>query len=267
MIKGLNHITIAVKDLDRSFSFYQNVLGMTLLMKQDRGAYFLAGDIWFCLDVDPTTRPQALPEYTHVAFSVSQEDFPKISEKIRAAKAQIWKENKSEGDSLYFLDPDGHKFEIHVGDWRSRVQSAKEKPWHPSLQFFEVPNSGVSLEVIPDIFAVTRLDPTEPIPDWAQRGSFVSISRTADELSIVCRQNDVPEGVKCERNWSALKVKGPLDFGLTGVLSSIVQPLALAGVSIFAISTFDTDYVLVKQENLQKAITTLEEASHNFKSV
>lgn len=136
MIKGLNHITISVRDLEQSFVFYKEVLGFKPLMKHSKGAYFLAGDLWFCLDLDSTTRKEALPEYTHFAFSVEQKDFAVISRKIKESGANLWKENVSEGDSLYFLDPNGHKLEIHVGDWKSRMQSTKENPWTNSLEFF-----------------------------------------------------------------------------------------------------------------------------------
>jgi len=123
----------------------------------------------------------------------------------------------------------------------------------------------LSLEVLPDLLAVARLEPKTPIPDWAMRSSFFSISKTTDELSIVCRLSDIPTGIKCEPHWRALKVKGPLDFGLTGVLASLTQPLLVAGVSIFAISTFDTDYVLVKQEYLDKAMIALEAVGHTVR--
>ena len=137
MIRGLNHITIAVKDLEKSFTFYKDLLGFKPLMKHSKGAYFLAGDLWFCLQLDPRTRAEALPEYTHVAFTVDQNDFSKLSKKLMSAGVTFWQDNVSEGDSVYFVDPDGHKLEIHVGDWRSRIQSAKAKPWNDSLEFFE----------------------------------------------------------------------------------------------------------------------------------
>ncbi len=122
----------------------------------------------------------------------------------------------------------------------------------------------LSLEVLPDLLAITRLKPTDSIPEWAQRSSFFSITKTSDELSIVCRQAEVHGKMKSERNWRAIKVNGPLDFGLTGILVSLAHPLAASGVSIFAISTFDTDYVLVKQENLERAMAALESAGHIF---
>lgn len=136
-VKGLNHITIAVKNLDKAFEFYRTVLEFKPLMKSSRSAYFLTGDLWFCLDLDSATRKEPLPEYTHFAFSVEQNDFKKVSQKILTSGCKTWKENKSEGDSIYFLDPDGHKLEIHVGNWKSRIESIKSNPWEKGIQFFE----------------------------------------------------------------------------------------------------------------------------------
>ncbi|SPE28283.1 conserved hypothetical protein [Candidatus Sulfopaludibacter sp. SbA3] len=108
--------------------------------------------------------------------------------------------------------------------------------------------------------AICRLAGGEPVP-WAC-GGFYSVTRAARELSIVCVEAGVPAGVRCDRPWRLLEVEGPLDFGLTGVLASLAAPLAEAGVSIFAISTFDTDYLLVKEESLQKAVEALQAAGH-----
>ncbi len=136
MISGVNHITFAVRDLERSISFYRDVLGFKLIQRHERGAYLLAGDLWICLDLDPTTRQGPLPEYTHVAFSVSAENFDGVSTRIREAGSSIWKQNRSEGASLYFLDPDGHKLEIHVGTWKDRLAHYRRKA-PPGMQFFE----------------------------------------------------------------------------------------------------------------------------------
>ena len=121
----------------------------------------------------------------------------------------------------------------------------------------------MTLETTPTIFSICRLDPDQPIPAWATQSSLYSISRSQDELSIVCPQSDVPSGVKCEKDWRSLKVKGPLDFALTGILASLASPLAKARISIFAISTFDTDYILVKQSDLEQAVATLTQAGHS----
>jgi uncharacterized protein len=120
----------------------------------------------------------------------------------------------------------------------------------------------LTLSIQPDTLAICRLDPAAPIPSWVTTRDFVSITRTRDELSIVCAQRDVLAGIRCERDWRALKVDGTLDFALTGILASLTAPLADAGISIFAISTFDTDYLLVKETNLQRTIAVLSHAGH-----
>ena len=125
-IKGLNHITLACTNIEKSFAFYKDVLGFKPLVKWDQGAYFLIGDFWFCLNVDELREPQ--PCYTHYAFSVSSEDFELMADKIQNSGAHIFKENTSPGESLYFLDPDGHKLEINIGDWKSRIEAKKVNP-------------------------------------------------------------------------------------------------------------------------------------------
>ena len=119
------------------------------------------------------------------------------------------------------------------------------------------------LVVLEDAFTVCRLVPDEAAPSWAGGGPFASVSRTADELSVVCRRDAVPEGVRCETGWRCLRVAGTLDFMLVGVLASLVGPLAGAGVSVFAASTFDTDYLLVKEEKLDTAVEALRRAGHS----
>ena len=122
----------------------------------------------------------------------------------------------------------------------------------------------IALSVLPETFAICRLDPAAPIPSWVTTRDFFSITRTQDELSIVCAQRDVPAGIKCERGWRALKVEGKLDFALTGILASLAAPLADAGISIFAISTYDTDYLLVKETNLPPAVQVLSTAGNKI---
>jgi hypothetical protein len=103
---------------------------------------------------------------------------------------------------------------------------------------------------LPDNLAVARLAPDAPIPDWMPCEGFTTVTRTEDELSIVCASESVPVGVKAERNWVALKVLGPLPFDAVGILRKFAEPLAEAGIPIIAIGTFDTDYVLVKRSQL-----------------
>lgn len=135
MILGINHVTLAVADIERSFAFYRDILGMQPLARWPRGAYLIAGDLWVALIVDPTVRTQPLPEYTHIAFSVAKDQFATLSAAIRAANAPIWQDNWTEGDSLYFVDPDGHKLEIHASDLATRLRTAMAQPWE-GLEFF-----------------------------------------------------------------------------------------------------------------------------------
>jgi hypothetical protein len=120
----------------------------------------------------------------------------------------------------------------------------------------------LTLIILSDTLAICRLSPAEDVPDWAMIGEFVSITHTADELSIVCAEEHVPSDVKADREWRALKVEGPLDLALTGILASLANPLAEAQINIFAISTFDTDYLLVKEYNLARACDVLRQAGH-----
>ncbi len=119
----------------------------------------------------------------------------------------------------------------------------------------------LTLIVLTDTFAICRFDKDAGIPDWA-KGSFCSITRTDDELSIVCEQGNVPIDVQAERGWRCLKVVGPLDFALTGIVARLTAPLAAAGISVSVIATYDTDYLLVKVENLKPSIVALRQAGH-----
>jgi hypothetical protein len=127
-----------------------------------------------------------------------------------------------------------------------------------------MPDTRLALTVLPELFAICRLPKDAQRPEWALTGEFSSSTRTRDELSIVCRQASVPEEVQCTRDWRCLKVDGTLDFALTGILACLLQPLAEARVSIFAISTFDTDYLFVKEAYLEKAIDVLSTAGHQI---
>jgi len=111
---------------------------------------------------------------------------------------------------------------------------------------------------MPGRLAISRLAPDASLPDWALNSSgFLTLSRTADELSVVSQEENVPDEVRSEKGWRALKVEGPLDFTLTGILTYLLQPLAQQKISIFAISTFDTDYILVKDDKLAEATAAL----------
>jgi hypothetical protein len=111
-------------------------------------------------------------------------------------------------------------------------------------------------------FAVCKLPPGSPLPAWATAGDLFSVTRTPDELSVVCGEEAVPGGVTCECGWRCLRVAGAMPFTLVGVLASLTSPLANEGVGVFAISTFDTDYLLVKEADFPKAVAALRAAGH-----
>jgi hypothetical protein len=125
-------------------------------------------------------------------------------------------------------------------------------------------HNNLTLSLLPDNYSICRLGPEADIPPWALGGDFFSITRTEQELSLVCSQGVVPDDVQCEKGWRCIRVVGPLDFSWTGILASLTASLAEAGISVFAISTFDTDYLLVKAENLKRAVLKLKEAGHSF---
>jgi hypothetical protein len=123
------------------------------------------------------------------------------------------------------------------------------------------------LLLLAETCAVCRLERKVPPPEWGTQGHFFSLTRTDEELSIVCPEDLVPREVKKEGGWRVLKVEGPLDFSLTGVLASLTAPLASEGISVFALSTYDTDYLLVKEGKLEKAIQALREEGFEIKKV
>lgn len=122
------------------------------------------------------------------------------------------------------------------------------------------------LRLLGDRLAVCKLAPQAGIPEWARTGDLVSITRTPTELSIVCLHEVVPEGVHAERGWRAFMVIGPLDFSLVGVLAALASVLAEAGISIFVLSTYDTDYLLVKEAQLERAASALIAAGYDLEA-
>ncbi len=121
----------------------------------------------------------------------------------------------------------------------------------------------LKLNLLPQKYAICRLDPNGPIPYWALLGDdFVSLTRTRSELSVACLQENVPEEIRAERGWCCLKVEGPFAFSLAGVHASLAIPLAQANLSILAVATYETDHILVKEEDLERTIDVLESAGH-----
>jgi uncharacterized protein len=115
---------------------------------------------------------------------------------------------------------------------------------------------------VPGSFAICRLAANAAVLEWALHGLFFSVTSTAEELSIVCSGAQVPAKIVHENGWACLKLHGPFPFSETGILASFVRPLSERSIPIFAVSTFDTDYVLVKQECVEKAVQALLEAGH-----
>ena len=127
------------------------------------------------------------------------------------------------------------------------------------------PPASLRLSVLEHRLAVCRLEPDSEIPAWATGAPFFCVTRTAGELSAICPEERVPAGTTCERGWRALEVEGPLEFGLTGVLASVAVPLAESEVGILAIATYETDYVLVRESQLDLAAQTLRERGHEVR--
>lgn len=134
-LEGINHVTLAVRDLERALRFYVDILGCRLRARWARGAYLDVGALWICLELDARAWSERLDD-SHVAFAVNSAAFAIAAETIRKSGAVIWKENRSEGDSIYFRDPDGHKLELHVGDLESRLKSCRARRYD-GMEFFD----------------------------------------------------------------------------------------------------------------------------------
>lgn len=136
MLTGLNHLTLAVADLERSFAFYKDLLGFRPAALWHTGAYLSLGELWLCLSLDGKRAASPEPDYTHYAFGIAQGDFATFRARLLEAGVAEWRRNTSEGDSFYFLDPDGHRLEAHVGSLASRLAECRESPY-AGMRFFE----------------------------------------------------------------------------------------------------------------------------------
>lgn len=136
MLNGINHLTLAVRDLERSLDFYRTLLGCRLHATWRSGAYLTLGELWLCLSLDPQRSSTPSPDYTHYAFSIAEAAFTDFAQRMREHGVVEWRDNRSEGDSVYFLDPDGHKLEVHVGSLASRLAQCRANPYE-GMQFFD----------------------------------------------------------------------------------------------------------------------------------
>jgi len=133
MINGINHITLSVKNIDESFKFYKEILGLKPIMKSEISAYFKAGTIWIALVKDESKINGS--DYSHIAFNIDFKDFNDLKNKIKNYGTKEWQKNKTEGDSLYFLDPSGNKLEIHSNSLDDRIKHGKEH-WKKDVEWF-----------------------------------------------------------------------------------------------------------------------------------
>ena len=122
----------------------------------------------------------------------------------------------------------------------------------------------LNLSLLKETYAVCRLNPTTVVGDWADHGEFCSITKTSEECSVVCPQDKVPDDIKAEKHWRIFKIEGPFAFTQVGILNAVTKVLAENGISLFALSTFDTDYILVKSKDLVHAIECLSQAGHTL---
>jgi glutathione S-transferase fosA5 len=136
MISGLNHINPGRAGHRPVIPLLRGDTGARPLARWSRGVYLLVGELWLCLTLVEGACPAPPKEYSHIAFSVPAAGFDAASARIRGSGAVIWQANQSEGPSLYFLDPNGHKLEIHAGDWQTRLAAMKQDPWEPGIEYF-----------------------------------------------------------------------------------------------------------------------------------
>lgn len=122
----------------------------------------------------------------------------------------------------------------------------------------------LTLTLLPSRYAVAQLPADAALPAWWPTLGMRHAGWTDDELSLVCEEHHVPEDLRCQRGWRMFKLQGPFDFALTGILKAVLDPLAVAGVGIFALSTYDTDYVLVQAHQLDEALSSLRSAGHRI---
>jgi hypothetical protein len=137
--------------------------------------------------------------------------------------------------------------------------------YHVSMATTQAPAS-LALELLPDRLAICRLDPEQADFDWDPGAGLLSVTFTDDEVSVVCDEAVAPADAEVSRGWRCLRVEGPLDLGMVGVLAALAGALASAGVSVFALSTFDTDHLLVRDAQLEQAIASLRSAGHAVRS-
>ena len=122
----------------------------------------------------------------------------------------------------------------------------------------------MKLLILHGLYAVCRLDPGDKIPEWSTESDFLSVARSSDELSIVCRQKLVPREIRCNKNWRLIRIEEKLDLEMVGVLNRLLLPLEKAGVGVFVVSTYDTDYIMIASRKLKNAAAVLIDEGHHI---
>lgn len=135
MLTGFNHLTLSVSKLSRGVDFYSDLLGFKREAIWNTGAYLSLGELWLCLSLSGEAAMERSAAYTHYAFSIRPDDFEQFKKRLLEHGVQAWQQNGSEGDSFYFLDPDGHQLEAHVGTLASRLAACKRQPYD-GMTFF-----------------------------------------------------------------------------------------------------------------------------------
>lgn len=194
------------------------------------------------------------PQHTgwiHIAFEVdSRNQVDRKARELQQLGYSILDGPRVTGDGYYeftTLDPDDNRLEV--------CTNAEKKHIHPDA-------GKLTLETLELRLAVCQLPPEPPLPDWVSGSLFWSFTRTGDEASVVCPEDRVPPGVKAERHWRLIRVKGTLDFSLPGILSHILEPLKNAGIPVFVLSTYRTDYLLIRENMFANACLLLGKICH-----
>lgn len=220
-MRGLNHITFAVSDLDKSLFFYESILGLRPVARLKHCAYFLAGNLWLALVLDADAAKSVYNDYSHVAFDCGAEEFDCLKEKILAFECREWSVNRSEGESLYFTDPDGHKLEIHVGDLQSRLEAIRE---NPDAHIYD-PDSFLqpASDKVP---AILQFDPDKP--------AFIEPSRVLKPLEsmpencVICFFNDVIASLEKQGRLELItQLKSEIGFNPVYLIKGLANPVAL----------------------------------------
>ncbi|MBD2104707.1 ACT domain-containing protein [Leptolyngbya sp. FACHB-261] len=269
-IQRLDHLVLTVRDLEVSCQFYAQVLGMEVVtFGEGRKALHFGQQKINLHELGREFEPKAERATAGSAdlCLLSETALTQVIEHLQQCGVEVLegpvRRTGALGpiDSVYLRDPDGNLLEVSSMQSESTPASATQAAATQAATA-----AGLQLSVLAERLAVCRLEPTEPIPVWAVSGAFFAVVKTVEELSIVCPQSQVPDGVIHEANWQGFKVAGPLNFALTGILAALANPLAQAGISIFAVSTYDTDYLLVREQHLEQAIAVLRQAGHQVQA-